>query len=67
MFTGIIEELGRVAAIEQQQDAVRITIEGPLVSSDLHRGDSIAVCGTCLTAVELSLIHISEPTRLRCI
>ncbi|MEY2915554.1 MAG: hypothetical protein RL454_483, partial [Actinomycetota bacterium] len=46
MFTGIIEELGRVAAIEQQQDAVRITIEGPLVSSDLHRGDSIAVCGT---------------------
>jgi riboflavin synthase len=52
MFTGIIEELGRVAAIEQQQDAVRITIEGPLVSSDLHRGDSIAVCGTCLTAVE---------------
>jgi riboflavin synthase len=52
MFTGIIEELGRVAAIEQQQDAVRITIKGPLVSSDLHRGDSIAVCGTCLTAVE---------------
>ncbi|MEN9747641.1 MAG: hypothetical protein RLZZ603_333, partial [Actinomycetota bacterium] len=28
------------------------TIEGPLVASDLHRGDSIAVCGTCLTAVE---------------
>jgi len=52
VFTGIIEELGRVAAIEQQPDAVRITIEGPLVSSDLHRGDSIAVCGTCLTAVE---------------
>ena len=52
MFTGIVEELGRVAAIEQQPDAVRITIEGPLVASDLHRGDSIAVCGTCLTAVE---------------
>ena len=52
MFTGIVEELGRVAAIEQQPDAVRLTIEGPLVASDLHRGDSIAVCGTCLTAVE---------------
>jgi riboflavin synthase len=52
MFTGIIEELGRVTAIEQQQDAVRITIEGPLIASDLHRGDSIAVSGTCLTAVE---------------
>jgi riboflavin synthase len=52
MFTGIIEELGRVAAIETQGDAVRLTIEGPLVSSDLNRGDSIAVSGTCLTAVE---------------
>jgi riboflavin synthase len=52
MFTGIVEELGRVSAIEKQQDAVRLTIEGPTVCSDLHRGDSIAVSGTCLTAVE---------------
>ena len=52
MFTGIIEELGRVKAIEQQADAVRLTIEGPLVVSDVKRGDSIAVSGTCLTAVE---------------
>jgi riboflavin synthase len=53
MFTGIIEELGRVAAIEEQPDAKRITFEGPLVTSDVSRGDSIAVCGACLTAVEL--------------
>ena len=52
MFTGIIEELGRVKAIEKQNDAVRLTIEGPLVVSDAHRGDSIAVCGTCLTVIE---------------
>jgi riboflavin synthase len=52
MFTGIIEELGRVKAIEQQPDAVRLTIEGPLAVSDVKRGDSIAVSGTCLTAVE---------------
>ncbi|MEY4294079.1 MAG: hypothetical protein RIR29_729 [Actinomycetota bacterium] len=52
MFTGIIEELGRVKAIEQQADAVRLTIEGPLAVSDVKRGDSIAVSGTCLTAVE---------------
>ena len=52
MFTGIVEELGRVSAIENLPDAIRLTIEGPLVSSDLHRGDSIAVSGTCLTAVE---------------
>lgn len=52
MFTGIIEELGVVKAIEKQNDALRITVEGPLVVSDIKRGDSIAVSGTCLTAVE---------------
>jgi riboflavin synthase len=52
MFTGIVEELGRVSAIENLPDAIRLTIEGPLVASDLHRGDSIAVSGTRLTAVE---------------
>jgi riboflavin synthase len=53
MFTGIIEELGKVVAIEEQPDAKRITISGPLVTSDVHRGDSISVSGACLTAVEL--------------
>jgi riboflavin synthase len=53
VFTGIIEELGTVKAIEEQPDAKRITIEGPVVTSDVSRGDSIAVCGACLTAVEI--------------
>lgn len=53
MFTGIIEELGKVVAIEKQLDARRITIEGAVVTSDIKRGDSIAVSGVCLTAVEL--------------
>jgi riboflavin synthase len=52
MFTGIIEELGRVKAIETLPDAIRLTIEGPLVVSDVNRGDSISVSGACLTAVE---------------
>ena len=52
MFTGIIEELGHVSAIEPQGDAMRLTIEGPMVVSDVKRGDSIAVSGTCLTAIE---------------
>ena len=52
MFTGIVEELGKVKAIDKLADAIRLTIEGPLVVSDLKRGDSIAVSGTCLTAVE---------------
>lgn len=52
MFTGIVEELGKVIAIEVLPDALRITIEGQVVVSDVNRGDSISVSGTCLTAVE---------------
>lgn len=52
MFTGIVEELGRIVAIEPRDRAVRLTLEGPLVTSDVHRGDSIAVSGVCLTVVE---------------
>ena len=53
MFTGIIEELGTITHISKQPDAKRITIQGGLVTSDIKRGDSIAVSGVCLTAVEL--------------
>lgn len=53
MFTGIIEELGRVLAIEQQPDAIRLTIGASKVLSDLGRGDSISCSGTCLTAIEI--------------
>ncbi|MGI8418975.1 MAG: riboflavin synthase [Nakamurella sp.] len=53
MFTGIVEEIGRVAAIDVKPggtDAL-LRIEGPLVTSDVGHGDSIAVCGVCLTVV----------------
>jgi riboflavin synthase len=53
MFTGIIEELGEVKAIEKQQDAIRLTIGAKKVLSDLGRGDSISCSGTCLTAIEI--------------
>lgn len=52
MFTGIIEELGHVTAVEPHPDAMRLTVEGPLVVSDASPGDSIAVNGCCLTVVE---------------
>ena len=51
MFTGIVEELGSVEAIEDQGDAVRLSVRGPLVVSDAGDGDSIAVNGCCLTVV----------------
>ena len=52
MFTGIVEELGRVVALEAGQDSARLSVEGPLVTSDAVRGASIAVNGVCLTVVE---------------
>jgi riboflavin synthase len=51
MFTGIVEELGVVETIEDQGDAVRLSVRGPLVVSDAGEGDSIAVNGCCLTVV----------------
>ena len=51
MFTGIVEELGEVTAWDELADAARITVRGPLVTSDAGHGDSIAVNGVCLTVV----------------
>jgi riboflavin synthase len=52
MFTGIVEELGTVAGIEDQGDALRLTIHAQHVLSDAGLGDSISVNGCCLTVAE---------------
>ena len=52
MFTGIVEELGEVVAIEPLADASRLTVRGPVVTSDASHGDSICVNGVCLTVVD---------------
>ena len=52
MFTGIIEELGRVERWERQGDSGRLRIRGPLAVADAGHGDSISVDGVCLTVVE---------------
>ena len=49
MFTGIVEELGTVESLEDQGDAIRLTVRGPEVTSDARLGDSISVNGCCLT------------------
>ena len=54
MFTGIVEEIGAITAVEDLPDARRITVRGDIVTSDAHHGDSIAVSGVCLTVVELA-------------
>ena len=53
MFTGIVEELGAIVGKDDLGDSARLTIEGPVVSSDARHGDSIAVNGVCLTVLEV--------------
>ncbi len=52
MFTGIVEELGEIVAIEHGTESAVVTVRGPLVTSDATHGASIAVNGVCLTVVE---------------
>lgn len=52
MFTGIIEELGRVEQVTPLADSVRLTVRGPKVTADAGHGASIAVDGVCLTVTD---------------
>jgi riboflavin synthase len=52
VFTGIVEELGEVTAVESLDDASRFRLRGPIVTEGAKHGDSIAVNGVCLTVVE---------------
>ncbi len=49
MFTGIVEEIGTVQALEERDGSVQLTIAARTVPSDLHLGDSVCVNGACLT------------------
>jgi riboflavin synthase len=53
MFTGIVEELGEIVAIEPAGGAARLTVRGPVVVSDAVHGASIAVNGVCLTVTDV--------------
>ena len=53
MFTGIIEEVGRIEAVEPRETGCRLRIHAKLICEDLAVGDSICVNGVCLTAVDL--------------
>ncbi len=53
MFTGLVQELGIVTAVDPSEDGVRLTVAAPL-AAELSAGDSVAVNGVCLTAVDPS-------------
>jgi len=54
MFTGIIEEIGKVAKIQRTANSYVLTIEAKKILQDVHLGDSIAVNGVCLTVTSFS-------------
>ena len=53
MFTGIIEELGKIASLEKHAEGAKIRIAANIVTNDTNEGDSIAVNGVCLTALDV--------------
>jgi riboflavin synthase len=59
MFTGLVADLGSVLAIDHSGDGVRLAIQADGLLSELHEGDSIAVNGVCLTAVEVAERHFT--------
>src|SRR6188474_1892198 len=69
MFTGIIEELGSVRSIEERGENARIVIEARVVTEGTEHGDSIAVNGVCLTALDIQpdsfAADVSRETLLR--
>ena len=69
MFTGIIEELGRVREVEKRGEDARIVIEARTITKGSDNGDSISVNGVCLTALEVKpdsfAADVSKETLLR--
>ena len=54
MFTGIIEELGTIQSLTPNEGGAKIVVSASIVTSDSHDGDSIAVNGVCLTALDIT-------------
>ncbi len=55
MFTGLIQAVGHVSAIEMQETSAKLEITSPEISSQISKGDSVSVNGTCLTVVSFTI------------
>lgn len=53
MFTGLIEEIGKVSKIERSKDFYRLVVYAPKITEDIKKGDSICVDGICLTITDV--------------
>ena len=68
MFTGIIEEVGKLRLIKPSQGSAQMTVEAHTILEDVHLGDSIAVSGVCLTVVSFDTVSFTldvSPETLR--
>ena len=54
MFTGLVQELGRVTDISKLESSALVTIHAPQAAQKLAKGDSVAINGVCLTAIDIS-------------
>lgn len=59
MFTGLISEIGKITAISRNQEGAVFTLFAKKISSQIALGDSIAINGTCLTAIAFNHDHFS--------
>ena len=59
MFTGIVREQGRIASMDGGPEGVRVVVDAPATAPDIGLGDSVAVNGCCLTAVEIGATTIA--------
>jgi riboflavin synthase len=59
MFTGIVEEVGRLGAIRRGAKSARLTVSAPIVCQRTRIGDSIAISGVCLTVVQIDGPNLS--------
>lgn len=69
MFSGIVEAVGKVVGVEGTSDGKRLIIEAPEILKDAQMGESISVCGTCLTVVQFDETSFSAEAvheTLRC-
>ena len=57
MFTGIVEQTGTLVSLETRGGVRRITVEAPDLAGSMHEGDSLAVSGVCLTALDVDPVY----------
>ena len=59
MFTGLIEEVGRVRRIRASESGTQLQVTAPLIATGLRKGESVAVNGCCLTAIAVRQDHLT--------